>query len=693
MATIDNLKEARIKKLNILKEKGIDPYPPIVRRKQKIDKARLMEGKIVSVVGRIRGLRGHGKILFVDLVDESARIQVVFKKDNLSHELFSLLELIDIGDFISVQGEVAKTSAGELSVFADNFQIVSKSIRPLPDNWYGFKDVEERYRKRYLDMLLNPEVKKTLDARWKIEKVIRMFLWKENYVEVETPVLQPLYGGTNARPFTTYMNALSSNFYLRVAPELYLKRLIVGGYERVFEIARNFRNEGIDLTHQPEFTMMELYEAYADYKRIMDLTEKLTKYVAWEVNGTYKLQVGGHEVDLEKPWRRITIDQALKDYLKIDWNKISDNEVRKIIEKNQLQVPGVYTKNKALFIIYEHLITDKLIEPTWVIDYPKDVSPLSRSHRSKKDRVERFEGYIGGKEIYDGWSEIVSAIEQRERFEIEQKNLKAGDMQAQPLDEEFLTALEYGCPPLGGIGIGIDRFTMLITNKWIIREVIPFPTLRPLYKTADDKTKKNTIPQEKVSGKTAIKNISREEAWKLLTTYIKNQNLRKHCLAVEAAMRNLAKYFNQDEDLWGIAGLIHDIDYETTKDNSSKHSLLAVDWLKKIDVDSRIIQAVAAHAWGYIKGAPEPKNKLEWSLYCSDDLTGLIVAVALVRPDKKLLSVTIDSVMKKWDSKNFAAGVNRDQIALCEEKLGIKLPEFIGIVLSAMQGICKELGL
>ncbi|MBI3576721.1 lysine--tRNA ligase [Candidatus Gottesmanbacteria bacterium] len=478
MAIIDALKKVRLEKLEKLKQLGVDPYPAVVQRKNSIKAARDMEESDVAVAGRIMGLRGHGKIVFADLADETEKIQVVLKADGLTPEALALLEYLDIGDFLAVQGMIGKTQSGELSVFASNIQLLSKAIRPLPNGWYGLKDVEERYRKRYLDLLMNPQVKKTFDARWKIEQGIRSFLWGEGYVEVETPVLQSLYGGTNAKPFTTHVNTLDSEFYLRLAPELYLKRLIVGGYERVFEIARNFRNEGFDLSHQPEFTMLEFYEAYADYHRIMELTEELFKHLAQAVNGSYQLKIKEHDVDISGKWQLMTIDDALLQYEGIVWDEVSDVELKKRLAKTNVKIAGQWNRNKALFAIYDHFITPKLIEPTWVIDYPRDVSPLSRQHRDKEGRVERFEGYIGGEEICDGWTEIVSAIEQRARFEQEQKNLKAGDAEAHPLDEDFLTALEYGCPPLGGIGIGIDRLTMLLTNTWSIKEVIPFPLMK-----------------------------------------------------------------------------------------------------------------------------------------------------------------------------------------------------------------------
>lgn len=477
MSRLDQVRAARRDKLAKLVALGINVSPP---KYQPQDKA--LDCKFdteVNVAGRIMGYRRQGKIAFLDLQDDSGKIQVFASQIDLGEKDYEVVKLLDVGDFVGVKGTVFKTKAGEKTIRIKSLTFLGKSLEPLPDTWYGLKDKEDRFRKRYLDLLLNPEAKQLLDSRWAVEKAIREYLWSENYHEVETPVLQNLYGGTNARPFTTHLNALDVEMYLRVAPELYLKRLIVGGYERIFEIARNFRNEGMDQTHQPEFTMMEFYEAYADYHRIMDITEELFKYVANKVTGSLKIKVDEHEVDLSGKWRRVTVDELVQEHLGIEWEKVSESEIKDLLKKHKFQVPGVFTKNKALFVLYDHLVTPHLIEPTWVIDYPVEVSPLSKSHRDKQGRVERFEGYIGGKEMCDGWSEIVSPVEQRERFEREQKNMKAGDDEAQPLDEEFLEALSYGCPPLGGIGIGIDRLVMFITNTWAIREVIAFPLMRP----------------------------------------------------------------------------------------------------------------------------------------------------------------------------------------------------------------------
>lgn len=478
MATrLSTIKDIRLKKLQTLKQKGVNPYPPNFERSYTVAAARSAEGKSVVIAGRVTAWREHGKVIFTDLTDESGKIQVMLRADDLG-ENFSLTELLDLGDFIGVSGKVINSKTGEITVQAKDIKLLSKSIRPLPSIWHGLKDIDERFRKRYLDTLLNPEVKKLLDSRWKIEQETRKYLWSLGFVEVETPVLQPLYGGTNARPFNTHMNALNQDFYLRVAPELYLKRLIVGGYEKVFEIARNFRNEGIDTTHQPEFTMMEWYEAYADYQRVMDVAEGLMKHLVKATTGSTKIKVGDHEIDLAGKWPRISMVSLMKQHLGVDYETVSDNELKLLLKKNNLKVEGVWSKGLAFFTLFDHLVTHKLVEPTWVIDYPKEVSPLSKQHRSDDRFVERFEGYIGGREIFDGWSEINDPLDQRARFENEQKNFQAGDPEAQPTDEDFLEALEYGMPPLGGIGIGIDRLVMFLTNTWSIRETIAFPTLK-----------------------------------------------------------------------------------------------------------------------------------------------------------------------------------------------------------------------
>jgi lysyl-tRNA synthetase, class II len=490
MATITDLRNTRIEKLNELKKLGVDAYPPKSLKDtangEIKDNFAKLEGKEVTVAGRITSIRSYKDLAFFDIKDSTGKIQLYIKRDLLkvpnyknSELSFDDLKNLDVGDFVETFGKVTKTKTGEISVEATTVRILSKSVRPLPDKWEGFKDIEERYRRRYVDFLINDDAKKIIDARWTIEKEIRKFLWSKGFDEVETPILQPLYGGTNAKPFSTHFNALDWDFYLRVAPELYLKRLMVGGYDKVFEIARNFRNEGIDHSHFPEFTMLEWYEAYADYHRVMDLAEEMTKHLVKSLTGGTVLKVKGKEIDIGKKWQRVAVEDLLEKHLGIKWDKVTDAEAKKLAEKYKINVRGTWDKNKLLFNLYDSEITPKLEDPTWVIDYPTAVSPLSHAHRTKPGRAERFEGYIGGVEIFDGWSEIVSGLEQRERFEKEQKNMKEGDTEAMPLDEDFIETLEYGCPPLGGIGFGIDRLVMFLTDTWAIKDVVAFPTLKP----------------------------------------------------------------------------------------------------------------------------------------------------------------------------------------------------------------------
>lgn len=476
---LEEIRKVRLEKVKKLRELGINPYPSKVKgERQEVKEVRKRVGKVVEVSGRLTGWRTHGNVVFVDLKDESGQIQLWFQKNTLEKD-FKLLSHFDIGDFIYIKGKVVKTKAGEITIDVGDFQLLTKSIRPLPSTWHGLKDIEERYRKRYLDLLLNPDIRKRFNIRTKLVSEIRKYLDNLGFWEVETPTLQPLYGGANAKPFVTRHNTLNHDFYLRIADELYLKRLVIGGYERVYEICKDFRNEGIDQTHNPEFTMIEWYEAYADYQKVMDVTEGLFKHLAKEVLGSTSLKVGNREIDISKKWPRITLNKAIDKHLDLDVEKKAQKELVKYCKDNDIKLIGGETKGQLTFLIFEHLVTKKLVDHTWVIDYPKDVSPLSKVHPDNNELVERFEGYVGGKEICDGWSEINDPIIQRERFEEDVKMAREDREEAQQVDEDFIEAMEYGMPPLGGIGVGIDRLTMFFTNTWSIKEVILFPTLKP----------------------------------------------------------------------------------------------------------------------------------------------------------------------------------------------------------------------
>jgi len=481
---ITKIRSDRLKKKEELLKLGVNPYPSSISLKGErmaISYARESLGKNVLVAGRIRAIRIHGGASFLDLEDFTASIQLLFQK-NVLGERYSLISLFDAGDFLAVSGEVIKTQAGEITVRVSDFQFLSKAIRPLPSSWYGLKDIEERYRKRYLDLLLNPEVKQRFLTRTKLVREIRNYLDSLGYQEVETPTLQPLYGGANAKPFKTHLNALDCDMYLRIADELYLKRLLVGSYEKVYEICKDFRNEGMDLTHNPEFTMIEYYEAYADYHRVMDVTEGLFKHLAKSIFGKMKIKVGEQEIDISKKWPRIKMVDIIREKLGIDVLEVSESFLTDYCRKNEIELVGGESKGQLIYTIFEHKVTDLLIDPVWIIDYPEAVSPLSKSKADEPGWVERFEGYVGGKEICDGWSELNDPLIQRKRFESDVKAARKDREEAQQVDEDFLEAMEYGMPPIGGIGIGIDRLTMFFTNTWSIKEVILFPTMRPLLK-------------------------------------------------------------------------------------------------------------------------------------------------------------------------------------------------------------------
>lgn len=476
---LEEIRKIRLQKVEKLRELGINPYPSKANgNPSPIERARKKTGEVVKVAGRLIALRLHGNVTFADLKDESGTIQLWFQKNNLKDE-YKLVELLDIGDFIFAGGELTKTKAGELTVDVTTLQLLTKSILPLPSTWHGLKDVEERYRKRYLDLLLNNGVRERFNVRTKLITQLRKYLDGLGFCEVETPTLQALYGGANSKPFITHHNALNRDYFLRIADELYLKRLIVGGYEKVYEICKDFRNEGIDQTHNPEFTMVEFYEAYADYHKIMDVTEGLFKHLAKEVFGSTTINIGEQKVDIGKKWPRITMIEVIKDKLSLNVEEESTESLSKYLLDKKVELLGKETKGQLIYMTFEHLVTEQLIEPIWIIDYPKDVSPLSKAKPENDGWVERFEGYVGGKEICDGWSELTDPIEQRERFEADVAVARKDTQEAQQVDEDFLEAMEYGAPPIGGIGIGIDRLTMFFTNMWSIKEVILFPTLRP----------------------------------------------------------------------------------------------------------------------------------------------------------------------------------------------------------------------
>ncbi len=496
---MSDLREVRLEKAETLRQFGIEPYAFTF---QPTDHASSLQKKHhdlpngeersvkVSVAGRVMSRRVMGKLAFFNLADETGTIQLFLEKATLDNKITGeknfgtfkhITELVDNGDWIGVSGILRRTDRGELSVKVEKWQMLTKSLQPLPDKWHGLADVEKRYRQRYLDLIVSPKSRDTFRKRALTVSAIRRFLENRDFFEIETPVLQSEPGGAEARPFTTHHNALDLPLYLRIATELHLKRLVVGGFERVYELGRIFRNEGISTRHNPEFTSVEVYQAFADYNDMLKLTEEMISEVALNVCKTTKLTYQDIEIDLTPPWRKATMTELVYEFTGIDFRKIQTfKEASKALLDLGLEAPVTADSvGRLLNEAFEQAVESKLIQPTFVIDYPKEISPLARSHRIKKDMVERFELFIAGREMANAFTELTDPIDQRRRLEEQQARKKAGDLEAHSLDEDFLNALEVGMPPTGGLGIGIDRLVMLLTNSPSIRDVIAFPVLRP----------------------------------------------------------------------------------------------------------------------------------------------------------------------------------------------------------------------
>ena len=485
--TIDAIREARIQKLTDLIDNGINPYPYSYDRNTSANDLQkkyenLAPGEETddnySVAGRVMAMRNSG--MFIDLMDSSGKIQIFSHKDNLKEDKLAILKLIDVGDIVGFKGTIRRTPRGELSIKTLDLKLLSKALRPLPEKFHGLVDVDTRYRKRYLDLVVNQEVRDTFKKRSLIIQKIREYLTNEGFLEVETPMLQTQAGGASARPFETFHNALSMSMYMRIAPELHLKRLLVGGLnEKIFELNRNFRNEGIDTRHNPEFTMMELYQAYVDYNDMMELTENLVAFVAQEVLGTTKIQYGENEIDLTPPWDRKTMLGAVEEATGIDFNKIETvEEAREKAKSVNVDADDCDNWGQVVERVFEEKIEGSLIQPIHIYDYPRDISPLAKVHRDNPRLTERFETRVNGWEISNAFSELTDPIDQRARFEAQMEAKAAGDDEAMPIDEDYICALEHGVPPMGGLGLGIDRLIMLLTNSPSIRDVIAFPTLK-----------------------------------------------------------------------------------------------------------------------------------------------------------------------------------------------------------------------
>ncbi len=683
---INQLLKVRRQKLSVLQEAGKDPFQitkyDVTHHSLEIrDHFDTLEGREVSIAGRVMSKRVMGKASFCNVQDLQGDIQVYVARDSVGEDSYADFKKYDVGDIAGVEGTVFKTKTGEISVHAQKVTLLSKSLQILPEKYHGLVNTDIRYRQRYTDLIMNEDVKKTFVMRSKIISAIRRYLDGQGFLEVETPMLVSNAGGAAARPFETHYNALDEDVKLRISLELYLKRLIVGGMERVYEIGRVFRNEGLDARHNPEFTLMELYQAYTDYNGMMDLTENMFRHVAKEVCGTTLISYGGVEIDLGKPFERITMVEAVKKYSGVDFDEVPDTAAaKKLADDRNVHYEERHTKGDIINLFFEEFVEEHLVQPTFVMDHPVEISPLTKRKPDKPDYVERFELFITAREMCNAYSELNDPIDQRERFKAQEAALAAGDEEANTTDEDFMNALEIGMPPTGGIGYGIDRLVMLLTDSPAIRDVLLFPTMKSLDKKPSDTAKS---ARKQAAGEAKKSNVTRQQAWELLKKYNKEPFHLQHALTVEGVMRWYAKElgYEAEEEYWGITGLLHDIDFERYPE---EHCKKAPELLREGGVSADMIYAVCSHGYG-LCSEEEPKLEMEKVLFAADELTGLIWSCALMRPSKSVMDMEVKSLKKKFKDKKFAAGCSREVITQGAEMLGWELDELFDKTILAMR--------
>ncbi len=683
---INQLLKVRRQKLSVLQEAGKDPFQitkyDVTHHSLEIrDHFDTLEGREVSIAGRVMSKRVMGKASFCNVQDLQGDIQVYVARDSVGEDSYADFKKYDVGDIAGVEGTVFKTKTGEISVHAQKVTLLSKSLQILPEKYHGLVNTDIRYRQRYTDLIMNEDVKKTFVMRSKIISAIRRYLDGQGFLEVETPMLVSNAGGAAARPFETHYNALDEDVKLRISLELYLKRLIVGGMERVYEIGRVFRNEGLDARHNPEFTLMELYQAYTDYNGMMDLTENMFRHVAKEVCGTTLISYGGVEIDLGKPFERITMVEAVKKYTGVDFDEVPDTAAaKKLADDRNVHYEERHTKGDIINLFFEEFVEEHLVQPTFVMDHPVEISPLTKRKPDKPDYVERFELFITAREMCNAYSELNDPIDQRERFKAQEAALAAGDEEANTTDEDFMNALEIGMPPTGGIGYGIDRLVMLLTDSPAIRDVLLFPTMKSLDKKPSDTAKS---ARKQAAGEAKKSSVTRQQAWELLKKYNKEPFHLQHALTVEGVMRWYAKElgYEAEEEFWGITGLLHDIDFELYPE---EHCKKAPELLREGGVSADMIYAVCSHGYG-LCSEEEPKLEMEKVLFAADELTGLIWSCALMRPSKSVMDMEVKSLKKKFKDKKFAAGCSREVITQGAEKLGWELDELFDKTILAMR--------
>lgn len=715
MSRLSEMRALRLQKIQTLKDMGFDVYPARSHRTHKnqqiIEHFEYLDQKIVTVTGRLMSLRDHSHLMFADLVDATGKVQLYIKQDELrptNVETQTLgyqhLSLLDPGDIVEGTGTVTKTARGEISILVSSIRLLTKSLRPLPDTWEGLTDPELIFRRRYLDLLLNPNHRELFERKAAFWKANREFLHAHGFIEVETPVLEHVTGGADARPFVTHMNALNQDFYLRISTELYQKRLIGGGFEKVFTIGPNFRNEGLSDEHLPEYTQVEWYWAYADYLDNMKLVEEMIKYIAHVVYGKTQFTKNGHTFDLGSTWEEISYPDIIRDRLGIDIFTDSDAIMEAKVKELGIKLDGPANRQRLIDNLWKS-IRKTLSGPAFLINEPKFMSPLAKSKPEQPELTERFHVIIAGSELGNGYSELNDPLDQLDRFKDQQRARDTGDEEAQMLDIDFVEMLEYGMPPTSGYGHS-ERLFWFLENV-TAREGTLFPQLKH---KLEDTTKEiyglkepKVLPTQKEGVHTVVTHepMTRQQAVELLESMVQNPGLRGHMKAMDIQMRGLWDYFSQtrkdevpeSQETWGLIGLLHDADWERTESTPDQHTLVTSERVREYNVPETFADSIRTHNAKRIAGQRTPETLMEWSLYASDHMSGIIVACALVMPEKKLRDVTAQRVLKKFKEKSFAKGATRDEILEGIKHLDIDLETLVRICLTSLQQEAQALGL
>ncbi len=698
----------RHQKAEKIRAAGGQPYAATFDRSHALQEAKEQpDGTQVSIAGRVMLLRDMGKMLFATLQDHTGRLQIALKVDQIGQEEYDrFVALVDLGDIIGVTGERFATQRGEPTVGVTKWTMLSKALRQPPEKWHGVSDQETLWRQRYLDLTSNRATFDRFLFRSRFLKFLREFYWEQGFTEVETPVLVNAASGALATPFRTHHNAYDTDVFLRIAPETYLKECIVGGFDRVFEIGRVFRNEGLDPSHLQDFTMVEHYAAYWDYTDNMAFTEAMLSTVLEKLVGTLKVQIPDRdgslvEVAFTPPWPRLSLREVIQRDCGIDIEVCdSASALREAVKAKNIRLEvDMETLGRGNLIdqLYKKVSRPSIVQPTFITQHPIDLSPLARTNNANPQITDRFQLVVGGWEIVNAYSELIDPVDQAQRFEQQSAAADGGDSDAHRKDDEFVTALEYGCPPCSGFGMGIDRIVALLTQQMNLRDVVLFPLLKPSKNQSHSLASFDSLASSSsMSSPLPLQHASYGHllpaAHALLEAH--TDQTRAHLIATGAAMEAFAKRFGGDEQTWKVAGMLHDLDWDQLDKDYEAHCGDTLEHLlSTIEAPAELLADIRAH-YASKYGEEYPLDTmLRKTLYCVDELTGFIIAVALVRPSKSLSDVEVKSVTKKLKDKAFAAQVDRAQIRACEELLAMPLDEFVGVTLEAMKTVAKDIGL